>query len=108
MKPSERSVWVEKAKKILSPLFNPEPHPFQEEWSDAHSMSSETLVTKLAEDLQQADQIGYKRGLEEAAHMVELLRPPRLGLLTGDVATEAMFKFSEVATKAIRNRSQIL
>lgn len=49
MKPTPSD--VEKAQKILAPLFNPEPHPFQEEWSDEHSMTSEQLITKLAQAL---------------------------------------------------------
>lgn len=52
MTPSAKD--MERAREILAPLFNPEPHPFQEEWSDSHSMSSETLLNKLAQAL--ADQ----------------------------------------------------
>ena len=52
MTPDER--FVEQAKKALAPLFNPEPHPFQEEWSDAHSMTSEQMIEKLAQALAEA------------------------------------------------------
>jgi len=51
-KPSEAD--VANAKKALGPLLNPEPHPFQEDWSDAHSMTTESLITSIAQAI--ADQ----------------------------------------------------
>lgn len=61
----------ERAKEIIKELLNPEPHPFQEEWSDAHSMTSEKLIERLAEALRQvsdeADKKGFLRGVEDSA-----------------------------------------
>lgn len=35
------------AREICAPLLNPEPHPFQSEWSDIHSMCTCDLLTNI-------------------------------------------------------------
>ena len=54
------------AREVIAALLNPEPHPLQEEWSDAHSMTTEQLVNKLAEALSTA----HREGLVEASRIV--------------------------------------
>jgi len=46
--------YTAKAREVIASLLNPEPHPFQKEWSDAHSMSMETMIERLASALREA------------------------------------------------------
>lgn len=64
---SEAMTPEERAAAVLKPLFNPEPHPLQDEWSDAHSMSLDSLVSKLAAAIRSA----RLEALEEAAKIAE-------------------------------------
>ena len=58
----------ERAHQALAPLFN-QPHPLQEGWSPAHSMSLEALEKAVAE----AIRAGRADALEEAAKIAERL-----------------------------------
>ncbi len=49
MKPTSRELEI--TQKAFKELFNPEPHPFQMEWSDAHSMTSENMLNRFAQTL---------------------------------------------------------
>lgn len=52
---------------VLKPLFNPEPHPLQEEWSNAHSMDVPTLIERLLDAMQSyADQC-VREAIDSAA-----------------------------------------
>lgn len=55
-----------KAHKIMKELLNPELHPFQEQWSDAHSMTSDTLIERLATALQEAENQGIEKAVQIA------------------------------------------
>ena len=57
----------ERAREILAPLFNPEPHPLRADWSDAHSMDSADLVGLLADAIRAA----RNEALEEAARVAD-------------------------------------
>ena len=59
-----------KAREIVAALLNPEPHPLQEEWSDGHSMSLDTLVERLATALREA----RNAALEEAAGVADAVK----------------------------------
>lgn len=63
------SEWESKAKEILAPLFNPEPHPFQEAWSEAHSMSGDTMVKVVADGLAKAFSSGLRKAAEIAREL---------------------------------------
>ena len=75
------------AREIIKELLNPELHPFQHEWSDAHSLTSEQLIRRLAEALKKAEERGRDRdwlehyangrksGLLKAAEIAEKCHP---------------------------------
>ena len=63
--PNINPEYVEKAKEIVAELLNPEPHPFQKEWSDEHSMTSETLLNRIASALQQVAEEVRAKTIEE-------------------------------------------
>ena len=75
----------ERASRAMAPLLNPEPHPLQEQWSDAHSMSGEALhgriEAEIVEAIATAREQGRHEGLEEAAKtadpLEEIYRPKR-------------------------------
>jgi len=43
------------AEGILKELLNPEPHPFQKEWSGEHSMTSEQILARITKALDDKD-----------------------------------------------------
>jgi hypothetical protein len=55
----------EMAREALAPLLNPEPHPFQEQFSDAHSITIDTLVMRVTEAIAKARGEGLLDGLAE-------------------------------------------
>lgn len=63
----------ERAKSVLHPLFNPEPHPLQVDWSDEHSMSLSGLTEKLAEAIRLAEDAARLQAFKEAARIAEAL-----------------------------------
>lgn len=59
----------ERAKAALAPLFNPEPHPLREDWSDAHSMNGGDMLSMVAQAIRSAEQARDER----AAQIVEAM-----------------------------------
>ena len=68
MTPEERARWA------LGPLLNPEPHPFQDEWSDGHSMDISMLIASVASAIREAEQAAEESAVEAFARMVLDLR----------------------------------
>jgi len=56
---------VKLALAALAPLFNPEPHPFQQQWSDAHSMNRADLLTAVTEAIAVGRAEGHAAGRAE-------------------------------------------
>jgi hypothetical protein len=57
----------ELAREALAPLLNPEPHPFQEQFSSAHSMSLPALLEAVTRAIAAAREEGYQHGLSDVA-----------------------------------------
>lgn len=55
------------AREICAPLLNPEPHPFQSEWSDIHSMCTCDLLTNIERALRRAFLAGQESMRERAS-----------------------------------------
>ena len=62
-----------KAQAVIKELLNPEPHPFQKEWSEAHSMSIEQLINRICDALATERAEAIAKTKEKAA--ISLLKP---------------------------------
>ena len=58
------------AREICAPLLSPEPHPFQSEWSDIHSMCTCDLLTNIERALRRAFLAGRESMRESASKEV--------------------------------------